>query len=312
MLLVNNLDVSQVVYSASWAEGLNDGPSTLDFSLPAAQAAKFSVGDTVIFTYAGTKVFYGFLFKVGRGPNQASCTAYDQLRYLKAEAPLMRQNETLSNFVARVLAQAGDRIRIGDVTDSGVKLAQKLFESGSYINMLYDSIDETRDLCGSRYVLRDEFGAVALRDLYDLRTDIVVGDNSLATDYRYGLAIGDNACNYVKVAKSSSEEGLKSAVVVQDNALIAKWGKLAAFKTMSNGNAAQMKSLAQSILAERGKESETLSVDCIGDLRLRAGCEVRLDIAEAGLDFRVLITRAEHSFSGAEHTTKLTIQRSEW
>lgn len=312
MLLVNNLDVSQVVYSASWVEELNGGPSTLDFSLPAAQAAKFSVGDTVIFTYEGTKLFYGFLFKVDRGSDQASCTAYDQLRYLKAEAPLMRQNETLSDFVARVLAQAGDRIRIGEVANTGVKLSQKLFESGSYLNMLYNSIDETRNLNGCRYMLRDEFGAVALRDLYDLRTGIVVGDGSLATDYRYGLAIGDNACNYVKVAKSSSEEGFKSAIIAQNADLIAKWGKLVAFKTVSNGNAAQMKSLAQSILDERGKESETLSVDCIGDLRLRAGCEVRLDIAQAGLDFRVLITRANHSFSGAEHTMKLTIQRSAW
>ncbi|HWP51753.1 MAG TPA: hypothetical protein VN626_08670 [Clostridia bacterium] len=312
MLLVNDLDVSQVVYQASWAEELNGGPSTLDFSLPSAQAAKFSCGDTVVFTYGGTNVFYGFLFKVNRGPAQASCTACDQLRYLKTEMPLLRQNETLSDFIARVLAQAGDRIRIGDVADTGVKLTQKLFESGSYLNMLLESIDETRELNGNRYVLRDEFGAVALRDLYDLRTGIVVGDDSLATDYSYGLSIGDNACNYVKVAKNSREEGLKSAVVAQNAALIAKWGKLAAFKTMSDGNAAQMKSLAESLLAERGKESESLSVDCIGDLRLRAGCEVSLDIAQAGLDFRALITRAEHQFSGAEHTMKLTIERSEW
>ena len=139
-----------------------------------------------------------------------------------------------------------------------------------------------------------------------------MGDGSLATDYRYGLAIGDNACNYVKVAQNSSEAGLKNAVVAQDAALIAQWGKLAAFRTLSGGNAAQMSALAQSILAERGKADESFSVDCVGDLRLRAGCEVTLSIAQAGLDFRALITRAEHSFSGAEHTTKLTVQRSEW
>ena len=312
MLSVNNLDVSQAVYQVSWAEALNSGPSSLDFSVPAPQAAAFSCGDTVVFTHGGSKVFYGFLFKVQRGPWQASCTAYDQLRYLKTEAPLTRRNETLSDFTARALAQAGGRIRVGEVADTGVKLTQKLFGSGSYLNMLYESIGETRDLSGARYILRDEFGAVALRNLYDLRTGLVVGDGSLATDFRHGLSIEDDACNYVKVAKNSSEEGLKSAVVAQNPGLIAKWGKLAAFKTLSDGNAAQMKALAESLLAERGRESEILSIDCVGDLRLRAGCEVTLDIAQAGLDFRVLVTRAEHSFSGAEHTATLAIERSEW
>ncbi|MFV0497967.1 MAG: hypothetical protein ACK5L0_07370 [Candidatus Fimivivens sp.] len=312
MLSVGNLDVSQVTSSVGWAEAINSGPSTLDFSLPAAQAANFSLGDAVIFTYKGTQVFYGFLFKVDTGAEKASCTAYDQLRYLKAEAPLMRQQETLPNFVARVLAQAGDRIRIGAVAGSDATLSRKLFERGSYLKMLYESIDEIHDLNDARYLLRDEFGAVALRDLYDLRTNVVVGDGSLATDYRYGLSIGDKACNYVKVAKSSSAQGLKCAAVAQDPTLIAKWGKLVGFKTLSNGNAAQMQSMAQSILAERGKANETLTVDCIGDLRLRAGCEVHLKIAQADLDFRVLITRANHNFSGAEHTMKLTVERSAW
>ena len=313
MLTVNNLDVSQVVYQVSWTESLDNACSVLSFSLPAAQAAQFSCGDTVVFTHGGVNVFYGFLFKADRGPQQASCIAYDQLRYLKSEAPpLMRQNETLTDFAARVLAQAGDRIRVGEVADTGVKLTPKLFESSSYLDMLTKSIQETRELSGVRYMLRDEFGAVALRDLFDLRTGLVVGDGSLATDYRYGLSVGDNACNYVKVAKSSSEEGLKNAVVAQNAALVAKWGKLSAFKTLSGGNAAQMKALAESLLAELGREDESLSVDCVGDLRLRAGCEITLDIAQAGLDFRVLITQVEHSFSGAVHTAKLTLARSVW
>lgn len=312
MLSVNNLDVSQAVYQARWTEAIDGVCSSLSFSLPAAQAAQFSCGDTVVFTHGGVNVFYGFLFKVDRGPRQASCTAYDQLRYLKSGAPLVRQNETLTDFTARVLAQAGDRIRVGTLADTGVLLTQKLFDSGSYLDMLTKSIGETQELSGVRYILRDEFGAVALHNLFDLRTDLVVGDDSLATGYQHGLSVGDNACNYVKVSKSSGEEGLKNAVVAQNPTLVAKWGKLATFRTLSDGNAAQMKALAESLLAERGKEQEGLSVDCVGDLRLRAGCEITLAIAQAGLNLRVLITHVEHSFSGNQHTAKLTLARSAW
>ena len=37
-----------------------------------------------------------------------------------------------------------------------------------------------------------------------------------------------------------------------------------------------------------------------------------LPTAQAGLNFRTQITRAEHSFSGNEHTAKLTLERSAW
>lgn len=312
MLLVNDCNFSQVVYNVTYTDQLNSGPSVLNFELPALKKGKFSNGDTVIFTYGSNKVFYGFLFKIERGVYRTRCTAYDQLRYLKASVPLMRQNETLKDFVGRALSQAGDRIRVGKVASTEIKLTQKLFDSESYLDMLYKSIDENRELNGYRYALRDEFGAVTLRDLYDLRTGVVIGDDSLATDYKYSCAIGDNACNYVKVAQNSRDEGMRNAVTAQDSSLITKWGKLAAFKQMSQGNKAQMQSLADSILSERGKESETLSVDCIGDLRLRAGCGAKLLISQEGIEYWVLITRASHSFSGNEHTMSLDIERSEW
>ncbi len=312
MLTVKNLDVSKVVYQATWTESLDHTCSSLSFLLPTAQAVEFSCGDTVVFTYRGTKVFYGYLFEVDKGQWEARCTAYDQLRYLQVGTPLMRENETLTSFAQRVLTYAGDRIRVGTLADTRALLVPRLFESSSYMNMLKKSIEETRELSGVRYILRDEFGAVALRNPLELRTDLIVGDGSLATDYRHALLVNDTACNYVKVAKDNSADGLRDAVVVQDPALIAKWGKLSAFKTLSSGNAAQMKALAQSMLTERGREQERISVDCIGDLRLRAGCEVTFVAAQVRLNLRALITSAVHSFAGNEYTAKLTLERSVW
>lgn len=312
MLLVNDCDISQVVYNITYTDQLNGGPSVLDFELPYIKSEKFSNGDTVMFTYGTGKVFYGFLFKAEYGVYRTHCTAYDQLRYLKADAPLMRQNETLKDFVARALTQAGDRIRVGEVASTDIKLAQKLFDGTNYLDMLYKSIDENRELNGYRYALRDEFGAITLRDLYDLRTGVVIGDDSLATDFAYSCAIGDDAYNYVKVAQSSHDDGLRNAVIAKNDALIAQWGKLATFKQMSEGNKAQMQSLADSILSERGKESETLSINCVGDLRLRAGSGARVVISQTGIAYWALVKCAVHTFAGANHTMKLELERGEW
>ena len=309
MLLVNNQDISQAVYSISYSDTLNNGPSALECALPPAQAAGFKNGDTVAFVHNGVPVFYGFLFRIDCSVDETRCTAYDQLRYLKSELPLLRQTETLTDFVSRVLAQAGDRIRIGAVAGTDVKLAQKLFDNTSYLDMLYQSMAETTELTNMRFCFRDEFGAVALRGLDTLYSGIVIGDDSLAVDFKHSLAIGDNACNYVKVARDSGQEGLRSAVVAQNSALIARWGRLSAFRQMTQGNDAQLQSLANSLLKERSREEETLALDCIGDLRIRAGSSFRLSISQLGTDFTALIKSATHSFFGQAHTMKLEVER---
>ena len=78
---------------------------------------------------------------------------------------------------------------------------------------------------------------------------------------------------------------------------------------MTQGNAAQLQSLANSLLKERAREDETLALDCIGDLRIRAGSSFRLNISQLGTDFTALVKNATHSFFGQEHTMKLEVVR---
>ena len=69
---------------------------------------------------------------------------------------------------------------------------------------------------------------------------------------------------------------------------------------------------AANLLLLKDRETETLSIDCIGDLRVRAGTGVKVQIKDAGVDLWAIVNKAVHSFNGASHTMKLDMKYGRW
>lgn len=312
MLIVNGSDLSQIACNIKYTDQLNNGASSLTWEYPASKAGLFPEGSVVTFSHNGVNVFYGFLFTSKAGPKTVSCTAYDQLRYLKATDFINRQGETLDAFCKRLCAQFSERIRIGQIDATGAVLSDTPPKDTTYLDAIYNAISESLYLNGYYYALRDEFGALTLRDVYDLRLGLVVGDGSLATDYNYTRSIDEDTYNFVKVGQDNSATGQRDVFAAQDSANIARWGKLLLYKTTSDQNDAQLKALSANILAVKNRATETLTVDCIGDLRVRAGVGLKAEIASVGVNLWAIVSRAVHSFDGAAHTMKLDLQYGRW
>lgn len=312
MLIVNGSDLTQIACNIKYTDPLNNGASSLTWDYPAAKGGLYPEGSVVTFSYNGTDVFYGFLFTSRATDKTISCTAYDQLRYLKAQDFLVRKGETLDTFCKRAFAQFYERISVGQIDSTGAVLSDKLFKDKTYLDAIYDSISESLYLNGYYYALRDEFGALTLRDVYDLRLGLIVGDGSLATDYSYTRSIDEDTYNIIKVGQDNESTGQRDVYAAQDSASIAQWGKLLLYKTASDQNEAQLNALAVSILAVKNRETETLSVDCTGDLRVRAGVGLKVVISSIGVNLWAIVNRAVHSFDGAEHIMKLDLQYGRW
>lgn len=312
MLIVNGSDLTQIACNIKYTDQFNNGASSLTWDYPASKAGLFPEGSVVTFSHNGANVFYGFLFMSKAGPKSISCTAYDQMRYLKAQDFMNRKGETLDAFCKRLFAQFNERISVGQIDSTGAVLSDKIFDNKTYLDMIYQSISESLYLNGYYYALRDEFGALTLRDVYDLRQGLVIGDGSLATDYSYTRSIDSDTYNFVKVGQDNDATGQRDVYAAQDSPNIAQWGKLMLYKTVSDQNEAQLKALAANILAVKNRATETLTVDCVGDLRVRAGVGLKVSISSVGVDLWAIVNRAVHSFNGAAHTMKLDLQYGRW
>ena len=310
--MINNSDISSIAGNISYTDPLNNGASSLKFEYPASKAGLFPNGSVVVFSYGGANVFYGFLIESQMNKSKVICTAYDQLFYLKMQDFMLRQGETLDAFAKKIFATVMTRISVGTIEPTGAVLSDKPFDGKTYLDMIYESIRETTYLNGCFYALRDEFGALTLREVMGLRLGLIIGDGSLATDFNYSVSIGSDTYNVIKAAQDNSEAGQRDVTMAQDSATIEKWGKLQRYQKFSGRNDAQMKALAASLLLLKNRETEKLSVNCIGDLRVRAGVGVKVQLSNAGVDLWAIVNNAVHSFDGAKHTMQLELTYGRW
>jgi len=308
---MNNSDVSEIVNNVKYQSQWNNGAGMLTFEYPVAYGEYFANGSTVIYTFDGTNVFYGFLFKTNQNKKVYKCVAYDQLIYLaKGKGSLMRKVQTLESFLNDVAFAVGDRMRLGNVDKTEYKLGKYLFDNKTYLDMLYQSIQD--NLIGNTYyyTLRDNFGALDLRDTLDLRLPLVIGDESLAYDYDYTRSIDEDTYNYVKVAKDDKKKGVRDTYVVQDSNNISKWGKLILYEKVSaNLNDAQLIDRAKMLLSIKNRETETLKIECIGDIRVMGGSGVKVEIAAAGLNTWAVVDSVTHNFDKGTMTLNLIFGR---
>lgn len=226
---------------------------------------------------------------------------------------MRNQGETLTAFANRIFSHIGTRLSLGQIDNTAIGLPKWIFKDKTFLDMLYSSIRDNMYANGYYYALRDEFGAITLRDTYSLRLPLIIGNGSLATEYSYSISIDQDTANYVKVGHDNSSTGVRDTYIVENPKTIAKWGKLMLYKTVSGDvNDAQMMQLAANLLATKNRETETLSVECIGDTRVRAGCGVKVKLPSVGVDLWAIVTSAIHTFAGSEHKMKLELQYGRW
>lgn len=65
--------------------------------------------------------------------------------------------------------------------------------------------------------------------------------------------------------------------------------------------------MANALLSLYDGETETLTMDCIGDTSIRAGSSFHAYISELGVNKRLIVKSATHTFL-PNHTMKLEVQ----
>jgi len=310
MLIVNGENISDVAVNVKLKDEWNNGAGVFTFEYPTYKTKMYPNGCVVTFQDGKDNVFYGYLFSAGQDNKKYQCTCYDQRRYFKSSNSIMRPVGTLTDFLSTVASSCGNRIRLGMVDNTAVKLGKYLFDNKTHLDMVYQSIQDNLVANGYWYALRDNFGALDLRDIVDLRLPLVVGDGSLATEFDYKKSIDDDTYNYIKIAKDDADKGIRYTYVAEDSANIKKWGKLMFYDKISAGlNDQQLALMARQVLKLKNRETQTLKFNnCIGDNRVMGGSGIKVVVAEAGLNLWAVVSSVTHSYSKSKHLMDLELK----
>ena len=304
-------DYANVTEKAEITTERFDAAGKMTFSVLNKNIGALDVGSMVKFKADGVKMFKGYIFKKeDTFDGVSSFTAYDQLRYLKANASYAFKKKELRQIIKKIAEDF--QLKTGTLEKTGYRFPTLVKENESCLDIIFDALERAIIETGKIWNFYDDFGELTLREIAYLYTDKLIGDGSLVTDYTYTEDIDSETYNRVKLVKKNEKSGKTDAYIYQDSDTIKKWGLLQYYDEITEDlNKAQIKNLCKQYLKYYNRILKTVKIDAIGIPELRAGMVVPIRIKNIGDLQKVTLLIAEkvtHTFEGGDHTMSIEVK----
>lgn len=309
--------VLQIINDGLWQEPCVEGditltterknsPGTLKFNVIKDENLNFQEGNPVRLIVDDVNVFFGFVFIKKRDKEQIiSVTAYDQLRYFKNKETYVYKNKTAGALLKMI---CGDfNLKWGNVEDTKYTIESRIEDNATLFDTIYFAMEETLRCIKQMYVLYDDFGNLVLKNLSEMKLDIVI-DADTGENFEYTTSIDSNTYNKVKLIYENDETKKRETYIAMDSNHINQWGLLQYTETIDSKTNGKAK--ADALLELYNTKARNLSVkDAFGDIRVRGGSMViiKLNLGDVNVLNYMLVEKVKHTFTNGHHSMDLTL-----
>lgn len=307
-------DITELASNLQWETNIDFQAGKFEFEMVIDEQVKCNFGDIIRFKVDDVGIFYGKLFKKKRtSKEQWKITAYDRMRYLKNTDTIVFEASKSHEIFSKICEISELEYKVVD--EGNWTCPEKIEDKKTYFAMIQNALDLTLVHGGMWYIIRDNFGTLEHISLNSLVTDLVIGDDTVATDYDYEGSI-DDSYNYVKLTKDNKETKKREVYVVKDSKNVALWGKLQYHEKVDEKmNESQIQEKAELLLKAKNIPKKTFKVPCLGHLGISAGNSVQLDfqsLEQEGIPKNSLavIKKCTHKWNKV-HTMELELRTVE-
>ncbi|MBD8499969.1 XkdQ/YqbQ family protein [Paenibacillus arenosi] len=300
-------DITTLITDANWNTKFAGSPASFEFTMMNDEQIKIDHGSIVSFFIGKEGLFHGYVFKYSKSDKgETKVVAYDQLRYLKNKDTYVFKGKRADQIVAQI---AGDfELKTGQLSNTGYVIPSMVEDSKSLFDIILKALYLTLINNKQNFYLWDDFGQIRISNTDKSHLNLIIGDNSLATSYDYSSDIDGETANQIKLVRDNKETGKRDVYVAKDTTSMARWGVLQHYeKVNENLNKAQIEKQADNMLLLKNRPEQSLSVDALANLKVRAGCGVFVEISGVGLSGWYIVEECKHDVMKETMKLKLVV-----
>lgn len=305
-----------LVDGVEWSASVLGRAGKLKFSVMRDGVVNFVEGDKATLLADGEILFTGWVMTKERTEEQIiSVTAHDQMFYLaRNRGTYIYQDKTAAELVRMVAADFG--LQTGEISDSGWKIPQRIEEGETLLDILLSALEISGKATGKEFFLFDKAGKLTIKERREMAVKAVLRCDGGISGYHYKTDISRDTFNTVRLYHAGRKQAERLAYEAERRADVEKWGRMQYYRHVPYTlNKAQLREMAEGILAERCRVKKELTLENInGDMMLFAGNSVWVeipDLAEISLRGAALIENCTHFFYDGEHRTRMDMRIEE-
>lgn len=296
--------ISLPITKAVWQTERNGKPSQIRFWTPILDPVP-DLGSPVQMQIDDQPVFTGFIFSVEQSSTHQCVLAYDQIRYLLFKDSYILEQKSASQIVSLICADMG--LRIGSIESTGF-LMDLVFEEKKLIDMINEALQRTLENTGVSYVLWDDQGSLCLNRQNSLQSGVAIEKGCTLIRFAHQSSIDSDTYNRIKLAQKDKKKSVYTVKTVQDDQSVGKWGNLQYYDRVDEKlTSAQISAQAASLLQQKNRATQSLTLEAIGEPNCRAGFLLSVDLGSGIQSCR--IDRAVHQLEGARYTMTIEVTR---
>lgn len=313
-------DITSVIGGLSWKDNIDTLGMELSFSILRNKEDKYmknhdvvEVGDKLILLNNDKETFRGIVVDLDTARYGKSIAAFDYAFYLNKSKTIKQFKKILGSDVIKQLCNEF-KIPIGKIESISTQI-NKIYKDETISEIIKDVLSQSTQENGIKYRLEMREGKLFVEKYSDL---IVIGGFKPAqniTKFNVLNAIGSisksesitEMRNSILIS-SGDEESVRVIASAKDDKNIGLYGLLQEVESVDDKDIGQVNNIVKNRLVELNRIGEEISLELLGDDKVRSGRILEIKNEIYNLDGRYLVKDCTHNYQNGIHTMSITVE----
>lgn len=310
-ILIDGQDRTNICSSITWSDNIDTLGVELNFEIAREFLENIKLGASVILLIKGKTIFSGLVVARNLSEFNIDCTCYDFAWYLNKSSVVKQFKKVAGNVAIKELCrEAGINVEVSGAN----AIIDFIYRDKTIIEVIRDILEKSTQLSGKKFNIEmdlntlkvENFKKIMINGKYILsEKDIInISENIESVNYSDSIIEMKNKV----VALSGNKKATRYTGVAQDNSNISKYGLLQEVVILDAKDYKNAKNIAQNKLKELNKITQDISINILGDVDVKSGRVIALDIEKYKLQGDYLIKSSSHKIENNIHKASLTLE----